>query len=351
MKILIIFPYQWGYNTDYLFFCKHLQEKFEVTFIGYDLHLPTIDYGNVNVIAIPHRGLRSIFHLMEASANEVKKGNYTHVMTNYFMLCSFLNLMLPPRVRKVVDIRTSFIYPNKIKTRILNFVLQMECKFFSNISVVSTGVGQFLNLPKKSHVLPLGGPIFSNIDKNYEAFSFLYVGTFYDRDIVQTIHAFAKFVSTHSNKISLKYTIIGYGSDDEIQEIREAITALTMEAHIEFLGTIRYPELTDYFLSHNIGICYIPLTDYYDCQPPTKTFEYLLSGNIVLGTSTSENAKVIDEDNGVLVSDTAEDFYNGMVKLFEKRHLYNSRNIQSKASKYSWPAIVNDNLIPYLKSL
>lgn len=41
------------------------------------------------------------------------------------------------------------------------------------------------------------------------------------------------------------------------------------------------------------------MTEYYDSQPPTKTFEYALSGLYVLATKTRENEKVITNDNGV----------------------------------------------------
>jgi len=42
---------------------------------------------------------------------------------------------------------------------------------------------------------------------------------------------------------------------------------------------------------------------YYDCQPATKTFEYILSGMVCIATSTYENKKLINNINGVLCND------------------------------------------------
>ena len=88
---------------------------------------------------------------------------------------------------------------------------------------------------------------------------------------------------------------------------------------INIAGTIPHPQLKPRFDAANIGVSYVPLTDYYDCQPVTKTFEYLLPGMPVVATLTSENRNVIHSENGVLVGDTTEDFYKGMKAIFEKK--------------------------------
>jgi hypothetical protein len=351
MKILVLFPYQWGYNTDFFFFSTILKEKFDVTYIGYDLNLSVMPSEGVKVINVPYKGKLSILQFYRTIYKEIQTQNYTHVFLNYFLSCSMLLLLLPRNIKKVADIRTSFIFRNKIKTRVFNLMLRAELIFFKNITVVSAGVAEFLKLSNKIHVLPLGGPNFPRIKKTFHELNFLYVGTFYDRDIVQTIKAFRQFVNSHAHKIAMKYTIIGYGSDQEVELIKQAVVSFSLENCVTFLGTVRYPELSQFFLNHNIGICYIPLTKYYDCQPPTKTFEYLLSGNVVLGTKTSENLKVLNATNGVLVTDTVEDFYNGMVMLYERRLEFNSTSIQEHATPYSWANIVNCNLIPFLNSL
>lgn len=350
-KILILFPYQWGYNTDYMFYSTLLREKYDVTYIGYDMGLPVVPNNGVKVINVPFIGKASLLAFVRTAYRESRKQEITHIFINYFITCSLLLILIPGTIKKVVDVRTSFIYKNKFKTLILNRIMKLECSFFKHISVVSEGVAKFLKLPGRTHVLPLGGPEFPISQKKFDVINFLYVGTFYDRDIVQTLKAFSRFIASHSNIVSLKYTIIGYGTSEEIADIENHIVSLSLQDYVTYLGPIRYPELNQYFLNHNVGICYIPLTDYYDCQPPTKTFEYLLSGSVVLGTSTSENRKVITQKNGVLVQDSVDEFYNGMVHIYQNRALYTSRGIQVDAAKYSWSSIVANNLIPYLTHL
>jgi hypothetical protein len=347
-KILVLFPYQWGYNTDYLFYCKLLQEKYAVTYIGYDLNLPSIPTEGVRVIAVAHRGKLSLINLYSIIFKELKKGEYDFLLVNYFITCSLLLLFARKNTKKIVDIRTSFIYTNKLKSRFLNAAMRFETGLYKNITVISEGVKQFLHLRTRAHVLPLGAPAFPLYKKSFDELAFLYVGTFFDRNIVNTIEAFKRLIHSHQDKINLKYTIIGYGTAAEVKAVSRAITDNELESFVSYKGTIRYPELNAYFSSHNVGVSYIPLTPYYDCQPPTKTFEYMLSGHATLGTNTSENRRLINKHNGVLTGDSIEEFYAGMVAIYNARHTYNSLEIQRKAKGFTWDAIVNQNLVPYL---
>lgn len=349
-KILVLFPYQWGYNTDYLFYCKLLQQQFEVTYVGYDLGLPKIPTDGVRIVEIKHSGKLSIINYYKAIRQELKTRDYSFIFVNYFITCSLLLLLAPGHSRKIVDIRTSFIYPHKLKSWVLNMAMHLETALFKNITVISEGVKSFLKLPYRSHVLPLGAPAFPAYNKSFEELSFLYVGTFYDRNIVNTIEAFNLLVKSHQQRIPLKYTIIGYGTEAEVNSVIQTIAKYNLEAFVSYKGAIRYPELNAYFSEHNVGISYIPLTPYYDCQPPTKTFEYMLSGHAVLGTNTTENRRVIDKRNGVLTGDSIAEFYQGMLDIYESRFQYNSIAIQTAAKDFTWQAIVEHNLVPYLAS-
>jgi hypothetical protein len=349
MKILVVFPYQWGYNSDYLFYCQILAEKYPVTYIGYELGLPAIPAKKVNIIQIKKEGtLKSIYNLYKAIRSELSSGNYTHIFINYFLSASIICRLLGKQNMSILDIRTSFIFKNKTKTYLYNRIMKMEARYFRYITVVSAGVKEFLGLPERTHILPLGGPHFPLISKDINTLRFLYVGTFYDRNIPNTIKAFASFLNSHGTKIKSHYTIVGHGTEIEQAEITDLIQSENLAENVKYVGTVRYPELYSFFADHNIGICYIPLTSYYDCQPPTKTYEYLLSGSIVLGTNTFENRKLINSQNGVLVGDTIEEFYKGMVHIYENRKNYSSTEIQHEAEPYTWDNIVNMNMIKYL---
>jgi nucleoside-diphosphate-sugar epimerase len=70
-----------------------------------------------------------------------------------------------------------------------------------------------------------------------------------------------------------------------------------------------------YFDIHNIGVSYIPMLKCFDNQPPTKTFEYLLSGMPVIATATNANKDIINDVNGVLINDNSEEVYNGLTAI------------------------------------
>jgi glycosyltransferase involved in cell wall biosynthesis len=95
----------------------------------------------------------------------------------------------------------------------------------------------------------------------------------------------------------------------------------------------------------------VPINDIYDCQPPTKTFEYLSAGMPVLATKTRENAAVITERNGLLIDDTPQAFHEGLKKLMGNARAYRSDEIRRDALRHSWQAIVQFNLIPYINSV
>ena len=163
-----------------------------------------------------------------------------------------------------------------------------------------------------------------------------------------TIHGFKQFYNAFKNRIPITYTIIGSGLNNEEQALRELAAQYGLSKIINVAGTIPHTQLKPWFDAANIGVSYVPLTDHYDCQPVTKTFEYLLSGMPVIATNTSENRKVIHPGNGVLVGDTAVGFYSSLKAIFENRHLFDSAKIRNAAMDHTWENIVKKNLKTYL---
>jgi len=274
--------------------------------------------------------------------------NYDFILVNYFIGCSIIRLFTRNKI--TIDIRTSYIFRNKFRRLLYNIILSCESRLFKNISVISEGLANYLHLPARCHILPLGAPLFPKIHKNFNSLKIIYVGTFHQRNISNTIFAFAKFFREFCNDIPMHYTIIGFGSEDDIVKIRTSIETEKMTDSISYLGAIRYPELTAYLNNHNIGMSYIPIEDHYDNQPPTKTFEYLLSGMAVIATGTRENQKVINYSNGIIINDSIEDIYFGLKEIFNRRTIYDTEQIQINARKYSWEDIVTKNLIPYIEN-
>jgi glycosyltransferase involved in cell wall biosynthesis len=248
-----------------------------------------------------------------------------------------------------VEVLTAYISPNKIKRFFHNSLTSFESRLFRNVISTTEGMAKYLHLPKRTHIIPNGSESTAFIRKEFDSIRILYVGTFHNRNITNTIHAYARFFNEYNNQIKINYTIIGFGSKVETNEIITTINNLDMNNYIAYKGVIRRPELNEYFKNSNIGISYIPINTYFDHQAPLKAYEYLLSGLTVLATATKENAKIITKKNGIIIGDSVEDVYIGLKKIYNNRSLYNSESIQKDAQKYSWENIVRENMIPYIE--
>lgn len=349
-KILFVIPTQYGYHTDSYKYCELLAEQYDVYYIGLDLGKTERKSKRVNVfLENPKKYLFWRLTFLVAVLKLHKKYRFNKIFIYYFPLCSFFLWFLPKNI-VVMDIRTSFI-EGKYKSKLLNKLLTVESRFFKKISVISWGVVDFLSLNKqKCSLLPLGGDDVPFYSKAMNKMSLLYVGTFYDRYIEKTIEGLYLFRKNNSD-VEVEYTIIGMGTNEEKQKIIDSISNYKMSDIVHFIGEKRHEELIPYFKSHNIGISYIPLTDYYDCQPPTKTFEYLLNTMIVLATPTLENKRVINDTNGILMeNDSPLAFAHALELLSREKEKFDMKKIYISSQQYSWKDMVNRYLIDIVES-
>jgi glycosyltransferase involved in cell wall biosynthesis len=151
--------------------------------------------------------------------------------------------------------------------------------------------------------------------------------------------------------IDISYTIIGDGPKNESDELKELIEKLNLKEFVTIIGKLLHCQLKEYFDRSNIGVSYIPLRTYFDKQPPTKTFEYLLSGMPVIATKTTANSKIINPETGVLIGDRPIDFHEGLITLYRNRNHYDSQKIRKLNLKHTWENIVRNNLKVYLDGL
>lgn len=349
-KILFINLGPFGSLTDTYYYYLNLKAKYNLTYIGFYEDGMQKSFEDITIIHLQKEGnsLSRRYRLIKRLKLLLNSTKFNFILVNYFTGCSILNLF--ERKSLVVDIRTSFITPNKLSRMLHNIILSLEVMLFRNITVISEGLKHQLHLPKKTHILPLGGNLIGISNKNFNELRILYVGTFHERNIVNTIIAFSRFILNEENCMCAHYTIIGTGSDFDIENIKGTIHKLGMERYITYKGEIRYPELSDYLKISNVGMSYIPIKAYYDNQPPTKTFEYLLSGMVVIATGTKENKKVITNNNGRVIGDDIEEIVEGLKYIYINRFKYNSETIQKESQKYCWDNIVKGNLIPYIES-
>ena len=178
-----------------------------------------------------------------------------------------------------------------------------------------------------------------------------FIGTFHHRKIEDTLIGFKKFYDKYNDRINMSYTLIGKGKKRDDEKIVIILDEYHMHQIVNIKKPVPFKDLTGYLDTHNIGVSYIPITNFYDIQPPTKTYDYLFSGLVVIGTDTKENRKIICKENGVLIDDNYDAFFKGLEELFINRCFYDINKIRLNFENYSWCNIVNDILKPLIKRI
>lgn len=272
------------------------------------------------------------------------------VLIVYFPYCEWLKKIFP-RKRMLLDIRTLAVNPDAEVRKKANDRIRQACNLYDVVSVISKGVGVELGL-KDFYVLPLGSDVISSLNKDYtSALNLLYVGTLTNRDIGKTILGVKEFVSLRPD-VPIHYTIIGFGVRTEEDNIRNLIQNNNLENIIQFVGRVKHSELQQYFDFSNVGVSFVPITTYFNYQPPTKTFEYCLSGLYCLATNTHANSEIIDNNtNGLLIEDTPEGFCCGLDYVWKNRYSIDYEKVSHYLIDYSWEYIVKNNLHTILGKL
>jgi len=344
-KILIINKAQFGYHTDYYKFCEYLAKYFDVNYFCFDTGNKKINIDNINVNYISYRynkifrGLRFILKAILTIYNFDGI-----ILINYFENCQILKILFPKK-KIILDIRTLSVNTDNKKRIKMDNKIKRSTKYFDHVTIISKELGDKLQIDeKKISVVPLGADIISDTKKEFSRLNLLYVGTLDGRNIYQTIEGLEKFMEKHSYFKEIKYDIIGDGKP--YNDLKKLIIQKKLENIVTLYGRLPHFELQPFFDKNNIGVSYVPMTDYYQFQPPTKTYEYILSGMVCMATNTFENAKVINKENGILHEDNSESFANALEYIFLNRQNYNSDKIRNSLKDYTWENIVNKYLIP-----
>lgn len=350
-KLLIIQPQPFGYLTDSYKWCEYLKDIYEVTVFCQSGKKSKIRLDGIQIIyakSFGNRTLRGLLFVLQCLLHIFfYKGK---ILVVYFEHCEVLKFIFP-RKRILLDIRTLSVAKDLQKRNRYNSLIRKACDKFDYVSVISQGVKEKLKLGDKNvFILPLGADSVSNVVKQYEVLHLLYVGTFSGRDIEKTIKAVSLFHSQYPS-IPICYDIVGDGYHNELDDYKELVKKLNLDGIVFLHGRIPFVEMKPFFDKCNIGVSFIPLTDYYDIQPPTKTFEYILSGLYTIATETSSNKELITEVNGILIKDTPEDFSKALYAVYQKRELFDSKLIRKTLECYQWKNIVQNRFISIINSL
>lgn len=346
-KLLILASGQFGYSTTLLKFCEYSVSILDITYIGWDYNLPKIDVAGVRVHLVSRessliiRNLRLLYRFHK----EVKKG-YDVVFATYFRGISLVQL-LNPKSNVIIYIDTLGVMLNQTKRSIYDFILKKELIGFDRIAVISDGLAKKMKL-SKYHILPIGGECFSQNAKTYDTLRLLYVGTLDNRNIIDCVKGFHQFLKESKQGASkATFTIIGDGPNNELNEISEYVTSNKLEFNIKLKGFLPQHQLFSYFEEANVGVSYVPMFPYYEYQPVTKTYEYLISGLPTIATGTYENKLLITSGMGVVIQDNPESFCEGLLEI--KGKFFKSEVIRNEYAQYSWKNVVNSKFIPLIE--
>jgi hypothetical protein len=138
------------------------------------------------------------------------------------------------------------------------------------------------------------------------------------------------------------------GFREEERAIAKEVEDLKLTGYVDLVGRVPHAQLTPFFDSHNIGVAFIPTTEYYEHQPPFKTMEYLLAGMAVLATGTAENRRLVDPQSGEIISADSEGFRAGLAQLAAHGAGLDSDAIRQANRHHEWSNIIEGNLRPYL---
>ena len=347
-KILFINGAQFGYLTDLYSYCYYLREDYSIQYICFDKHLPKIALDNVKIIYIPYKGpklVRGLIYLLICIYKCIIFKGFIFVI--YFPK-SYLLQKIVFWKKMHLDLRSLSVSANSNIRNSGDKDIQKAINLYKSCSFISQGIKNKIkcNSDKPTYILPLGADIISDTKKTYENMHILYIGTLTNRNIMDTVIGIEKFLTKHPD-INLIYDIVGDGED--YKSINEYINTNNLRKYIHLHGMIPHTDLKPFLDTHNIGISYVPITEYFEYQPPTKTYEYILSGLFCIATQTYANKEIINDQNGLLISDNANEFSLALEKFLSIKKQLNDEQIRSTLLSHTWENIIDKKLRPIIE--
>lgn len=350
-KLLIIDVNPFGALTDSVKWVKYLKNDWDITMICFAAKdgskANAAGFKLIQLKNFKKRQIKALWFLLYTIIYLIFfKGK---IVVEYFPTCEIYKCLFPWK-RMLVDIRTLSVSDKENVRAAHNKRLVKACSYFNKVTAISEGVAQKIGL-SGIEILPLGSDVISTTNKVFtDRIRLIYVGTFTNRHIERTIEGVAAFRKANPD-IPIDYKIIGYGVAGEELLFKNIITEYKANDYILLIGKVPHNQLSTYFDLSNVGLSFVPITDYYNDQPPTKTYEYCLSGIYCLATATTINKSLIKAQNGLLIDDTANAIKDGLEFYWSNRENIHSKEIRKSLHDSTWENIVLNKFNPILKSL
>lgn len=338
-SLLIINSDQFGYHTDSYKYCQYLRDEFDITYLCFDAERPKYELEGVTVIYVKRTGtyIRKGFSFINFANKQIVQNNFGAIFMVYFPLCFMIKLITKKNI--ILDIRTGSVEKSSIARKLFNTLLKLETTFFRHITIISKSLAEMLGIQmKKVKVIPLGADVISDTSKNFDYPRLFYVGTLFHRNIHKTVIGFKKFLEAHDFE-KKSYDIFGFGLKSDEDLLIQTIAQNNLGNVVKFHGRKSHQEIKSYFDNCNIGVSFVPMTKYFQCQPPTKTYEYINSGMVCIATNTYENKLLINKSNGVLCNDDPAGFSEGLTRILKNKEYYNSNTIRTTLKENNWETI------------
>ena len=360
-RLVIVNTEQFGYHIDTYYYCKLLKEHYDIHYVGWDHGFDKMELEGIKLTYVSRDGslarVRRFIEAIQAACapNPSAKDQKTILFVKYAPGLAVLQRFLVHNVVHVLDIRTGSVTKGRVARSFKNWLMRREASFYRHLTVISESLAATHGWAHRAKIVPLGAVEISAVDKKFAALNMLYVGTLFNRNIDQMVLGVAAYLKSQQDtetdgQTAVTLTVVGGGPGNELDQLRDIVATHDVGAHIKIEGQVPHDKLEHYFDTHNIGMSYIPMTPYFDVQPPTKTFEYLLSGMAVLATATSENARIIQPDNGRLIEDSAAAVQQAVAAMANAPATFDSRSIRQAARPFLWSTIA-EGLRVYLDQL
>ncbi|WP_297905627.1 glycosyltransferase [uncultured Parabacteroides sp.] len=347
-KLLIIDKHQFGDLTDSFKWCEYLKNKYDITIVTLcSGEKKDITMEGVNIVCAKssNRILRGLMFTLLAILYLILSKKV--VLVVFYKGCTIYKKLFPWK-KMILDIRTLAVNKDAKIRNTYDVKIKDACEVYDYVTIISKGLAKKLDLLSSHYsILPLGADSLSDLPKTYNDMRLLYVGTLSGRNIDESIKGVALFANKYPS-ISFSYDIVGDGTEGELEMLKQMVQECGLESVVTLHGRKSYDELKPFFDRCNVGISYIPCTDYYDYQPPTKTFEYVLSGLYCIATATLSNKELITHDNGILINSTSESFAEALNTVSSILPQLDEKIIRESLSTYTWRNIIEQYLEPII---
>lgn len=362
-KILIIglnqLPHRYLENL-----CRHLAATYNITVLSpyeglekkgedfvqtvyFDLGVPKAKLSYIKKLKTFIRMIRFVIMARRFLKNKNYELIYIWDMTWAFLI----KFVLGGKHRYVMQIFTPGVRPNKLKNKMQDLQVKFNTHFFKHIFVGTEIMQRFFSIPAKKTFV-VGGVVeaIEFHERVFTSMDLVYLGGLTNRSVHETVEGFARFHEAHKHKIAMSYTIIGGGTAQAVNELKDRIKNLSADVPVRYLGRLNDAELPQIFEHCNIGVVYARITPYFTNNVSTKFYEYLNSGMPVIATRHNTMLTAINDINGVLIEDSPEGFAQGLEAMLNRLGSYDSQEIVKTAVAYSGKT-VEDKMIPSFNAI